>query len=255
MAAVRTHLRGRGAKELWAPRRPQAWKLLGWRCEQRRNCPREGHLSPQVTREPRTADFVNNLEVAFDLASRNCAKAREETQSGCEEEGIGAVGVLSNTSTVSARKCWFWVTSDPKKGKAWKWEVHCKYRGVDSLKEGRQVTAKQLYMESTQKTMAAYSLVIETEDKDLVLTRQKTWILKTYLMVSENPKICISLQCNCMGLASCKTTLQHEDWTCWSESNGPKHPATYHHRCSFPQPDCKDTLLAQRISHLWAAVV
>lgn len=62
-------------------------------------------MSPLVATEPGTADFVNNLEVAFNLASRNCAKAGEETQSGCEEEGRGAVGVLSNTSTVSARKC------------------------------------------------------------------------------------------------------------------------------------------------------
>lgn len=47
------------------------------------------------------------------------------------------------------------------------------------MKEGRQVTTKQLYKESAQKTMAAYSLVIETEDKDLILTRLKTLILKT----------------------------------------------------------------------------
>lgn len=58
-----------------------------------------------VVTEPGTADFVNNLEVAFDLPSRNCAKAREETQSGCEEEGREAVGVLSNTSAVSTSKC------------------------------------------------------------------------------------------------------------------------------------------------------
>lgn len=222
---------------------------------ERRHHSREGHLSPVVVTEPGTADFVNNLEVAFDLPSRNCAKAREETQSGCEEEGREAVGVLSNTSTVSARKCWFWVTSDPKKGKAWKWEAHCKYRGVDSLKEGRLVTTKQIYMESVQKPMAAYSLVIEPEDKDLILTRPKTLILKTLLMLSENPKTYVLLQCNCMGLAGCKTTLQHEGWACWSESNRPKYPATYHHRCSFPQPGCKDTLLVQRISHLWAAAV
>lgn len=49
-------------------------------------------MSPLMTAEPGTADFVNNLEVAFNLASRNCAKAREETQSGCEEEGRRAVG-------------------------------------------------------------------------------------------------------------------------------------------------------------------
>jgi len=62
-------------------------------------------LSPLVVTEPGTADFVNKLEVAFNLPSRNHAKARQKTQSECEEEGRGAAGVLSNTSAVSARKC------------------------------------------------------------------------------------------------------------------------------------------------------
>lgn len=74
-------------------------------------------MSPLVTTEPGTADFVNNSEVAFNLASRNCAKAREETQSGCEEEGREAVGVLSNTSTVSARSVDSELPQTPKRGK------------------------------------------------------------------------------------------------------------------------------------------
>lgn len=63
-------------------------------------------MSPLVVTEPGTADFVNKLELAFNLlSSRNRAKAREETHSRCEEEGRGAAGVLSNTSAASARKC------------------------------------------------------------------------------------------------------------------------------------------------------
>lgn len=62
-------------------------------------------MSPLVVTEPGAADFVNKLEVAFNLPSRNHAKAREETQSGCEEEGRGAAGVLSNTRAVSVGTC------------------------------------------------------------------------------------------------------------------------------------------------------
>lgn len=34
------------------------------------------------------------------MPNRNCAKATAETQSGCEEEGSGAVGVLLSTAQV-----------------------------------------------------------------------------------------------------------------------------------------------------------
>lgn len=106
MAVVRTHLRGRIAKDFDSSEFLTDLKHGSWvEGVSRENHPREGHLSPLVTTEPGVADFFNNLGAAFDSASRNCANAREETQSGCEEEGSGAVGVLSNTSTVSARKC------------------------------------------------------------------------------------------------------------------------------------------------------
>lgn len=64
-----------------------------------------GAFVTAVVTEPRTADFVNKLEVAFNFPSRNCAKAREETQRRCEEEDRGAAGALLNTSFASARKC------------------------------------------------------------------------------------------------------------------------------------------------------
>lgn len=52
--------------------------------------------------------------------------------------------------------------------------------------------------------MAAYSLVLETEDKDLILTRLKTLILKTYLMLSENPKICLPPSATSWGWLAAK---------------------------------------------------
>lgn len=95
MAVVRMHLRGRTAKDFDRSELLTDLKHGSWVEDvSRENHPREGHLSPLVTTEPGMADFFNHVEVAFDLASRNCAKAREETQSGCEEEGRGAVGVL-----------------------------------------------------------------------------------------------------------------------------------------------------------------
>lgn len=69
----------------------QSTELVGCRCEHREGTVQGRAICHHRDTSPGTADFVNKPEVAFNLPNRNHAEAAAETQSGCAEEGRGAV--------------------------------------------------------------------------------------------------------------------------------------------------------------------
>lgn len=131
---------------------------------------------------PGTADFVNKLEVAFNLPNRNCAKATAETQSGCEEEGSGAVGVLLSTAQVL-----------PQAGSVDSELAQPLKRESLKMRDPGKKKKRQLLLQSGDRN---------TEIRILYWQGWRPWYWRHKWYCSEKAKTRVPMQCNCMRFAA-----------------------------------------------------